>query len=136
MELPANSIDSYASIAEAFIAKFSTSITNKEDERALIYLEQGPGESLRDFHEGYKAILNNIPSIDNKIAYMVFYRGLNYDKLKKALILDTPLTKGELTRVVNKYINLVHRRSHRVGTECVTGGKISKRSLIPLHVES
>ncbi|GAA0139655.1 hypothetical protein LIER_01156 [Lithospermum erythrorhizon] len=66
----------------------------------------GPCESLRDFHERYKAILNNIPSIDNKIAYMVFYRGLTYGKLKKALVLDTPLTENELTRVVNKQIDL------------------------------
>ncbi|GAA0169881.1 hypothetical protein LIER_24263 [Lithospermum erythrorhizon] len=105
MELPANSIDSYASTSEAFIFKYSTSITNKQDERALMDLEQGSRESLEDFHEQYKAILNNIPSIDNKIAYMAFYRGLKYGKLKKALTLDTPLTKDELTKVVNKYIN-------------------------------
>ncbi|GAA0154989.1 hypothetical protein LIER_12821 [Lithospermum erythrorhizon] len=69
-------------------------------------LEHGPRESLRDFYERYKAILNNIPSIDNKISYMSFYRGLNYGKLKKALILDTPLTKDKVTRVVNKHIDL------------------------------
>ncbi|GAA0161319.1 hypothetical protein LIER_17662 [Lithospermum erythrorhizon] len=105
MELPADSIDD-ASTSEAFIVKYSTSITNKQDERALMDLEHGPRESLKDFHEQYKTILNNIPSIDNKIAYMVFYRGLNYGKLKKALILDTLLKKDELTRVVNKHIDL------------------------------
>ncbi|GAA0168740.1 hypothetical protein LIER_40624 [Lithospermum erythrorhizon] len=106
MELPANSINTYASTAEAFIAKYSTSITNKQDERALMELEQGPRESLKDFHERYKAILNNIPSINNKISYMTFYRRLNYGKQKKSLILNTPLTKDELTRVVNKHIDL------------------------------
>ncbi|GAA0156446.1 hypothetical protein LIER_13946 [Lithospermum erythrorhizon] len=55
MELPANSIDSYVSTTKAFIAKYSTSITNKQDERALMDLEQRPHESLRDFHERYKA---------------------------------------------------------------------------------
>ncbi|GAA0167294.1 hypothetical protein LIER_22261 [Lithospermum erythrorhizon] len=83
-----------------------TSIENKQDERAIMDLQQGPSESLKDFHERYKAILNNIQSIDNKIAYMAFYSGLNYDKLKKALILDTPLTKDELTKMVNKHIDL------------------------------
>ncbi|GAA0144280.1 hypothetical protein LIER_35901 [Lithospermum erythrorhizon] len=83
-EFLANSIHSYANTADAFIAKYCTSITNKQD------LQQAPRESLKDFHERYKSILSNIPSIDNKIAYMVFYRGLNYGKLKKALVLDTP----------------------------------------------
>ncbi|GAA0150388.1 hypothetical protein LIER_09341 [Lithospermum erythrorhizon] len=62
--------------------------------------------ALRDFHERYKAILNNIASIDNKISYMAFYRGLYYGNLKKELILDTPLTKDDLIRVVNKDIDL------------------------------
>ncbi|GAA0143194.1 hypothetical protein LIER_03936 [Lithospermum erythrorhizon] len=69
---------------EAFIAKYSTTITNKQDERALMDLEQGPRESLKDFHERYKAILNNIPSIDNKIAYMTFYRGLKPQGLPRS----------------------------------------------------
>ncbi|GAA0157404.1 hypothetical protein LIER_14679 [Lithospermum erythrorhizon] len=106
MELPPNSIDSYAHTADAFIFKYSTSIVNKQDKRALMDLQQFPRESLRDFHERYKAILNNIPGIDNKIAYMAFYRGLNYGKLKKALVLKTPLTKDELTKLVNKHIDL------------------------------
>ncbi|GAA0169860.1 hypothetical protein LIER_24245 [Lithospermum erythrorhizon] len=65
-----------------------------------------PRESVKDFHERHKAILNNIPIIDNKIACMVFYRGLNYGKLKKALVLETPLTKDELTKMVNKHMDL------------------------------
>ncbi|GAA0157891.1 hypothetical protein LIER_43421 [Lithospermum erythrorhizon] len=73
MELPANSIDSYATTVEAFIAKYNSSITNKQDERPLMDLEQRP---------------------------------CNHGKLKKPLILDTPLTKDELTRVVNKPIDL------------------------------
>ncbi|GAA0152186.1 hypothetical protein LIER_37442 [Lithospermum erythrorhizon] len=106
IELPASSIDSYASTAEAFISKYTASITNKQDERALMDLEQRSPKSLRDFHERYKVILNNLPTIDKKIAYMEFYRGLKYGKLKKALILDITLTKDELTRVVNKHIDL------------------------------
>ncbi|GAA0154905.1 hypothetical protein LIER_37992 [Lithospermum erythrorhizon] len=54
MELPTNSIDSYAHTADAFIAKYITSITNKQDEKALMDLQQGPHESLKDFHEQYK----------------------------------------------------------------------------------
>ncbi|GAA0142374.1 hypothetical protein LIER_42716 [Lithospermum erythrorhizon] len=98
MELPPNSIDSYDHTVDAFISKYSIFIVNKQDERALMDLQQGPCESLKHFHERYKVFLNNIPSIDNKITYMAFYRGLNYGKLKKALILDTPLTKDELTK--------------------------------------
>ncbi|GAA0145993.1 hypothetical protein LIER_06046 [Lithospermum erythrorhizon] len=90
MELPPNSIDLYAHTGAAFISKYNTSIANKQDERALMDLQQFPHESLRDFHERYKAILNNIPRIDDKIAYMAFYCGLNYGKLKKALVLETP----------------------------------------------
>ncbi|GAA0146159.1 hypothetical protein LIER_06179 [Lithospermum erythrorhizon] len=69
------------------------------------YNTEAPRASLKDFHEQYKAILNNIPSIDNKIAYMAFYRGLNYGKLKKVLVLETPLMMDELTKMVNKYID-------------------------------
>ncbi|GAA0171207.1 hypothetical protein LIER_41106 [Lithospermum erythrorhizon] len=106
MELPPNSIDSYAHTTDAFISKYNTSIANKQDERALMDLQQFPRESVRDFHERYKTIMNNIPSIDNKIAYMSFYLGLNYEKLKKSLVLETPLTKDELTKMVNKHIDL------------------------------
>ncbi|GAA0146986.1 hypothetical protein LIER_06799 [Lithospermum erythrorhizon] len=42
MELQANSIDSYTYAADAFIAKYSTSITTKQDERALMHLQQAP----------------------------------------------------------------------------------------------
>ncbi|GAA0159710.1 hypothetical protein LIER_16424 [Lithospermum erythrorhizon] len=106
MEFLANLIDSFAHTTDAFIVKYNTSITNKQDERALMDLEQAPRESLKDFHERYKAILNNISSIDNKIAYIAFYRRLNYGKLKKALVLETCLTKDELTKMVNKHIDL------------------------------
>ncbi|GAA0154351.1 hypothetical protein LIER_37861 [Lithospermum erythrorhizon] len=106
MELLPDSIDSYAHTADAFIFKYNTSIANKQDERTLMDLQQFTRESLRDFHERYKAILNNIPSIDNKIAYMAFYRELNYGKLKKALVLETPLRKDDLTKMVNKHIDL------------------------------
>ncbi|GAA0150115.1 hypothetical protein LIER_09127 [Lithospermum erythrorhizon] len=91
MEFPANSIDSYANTADAFIAKYKTSITNKQDERALMDLQQAPCESLKDFHERYKVILNNIPSIDNKIAYMAFYSGLNYGKLNNIPSIDNKI---------------------------------------------
>ncbi|GAA0158452.1 hypothetical protein LIER_15471 [Lithospermum erythrorhizon] len=37
---------------------------------------------------------------------MAFYRGLNYGKLKKAMVLETPITKDELTKMVNKHIDL------------------------------
>ncbi|GAA0152118.1 hypothetical protein LIER_10678 [Lithospermum erythrorhizon] len=53
MKLPANSIDSYACTSDAFIAKYTTSITNKQDKKALVDLQQRPRESLKDFHERY-----------------------------------------------------------------------------------
>ncbi|GAA0142242.1 hypothetical protein LIER_03188 [Lithospermum erythrorhizon] len=65
MELPPNSIDSYDHMADAFISKYNTSITNKKDERSLMDLQH-----------------------------------------HKALILDTSLTKDELTKVINKHIDL------------------------------
>ncbi|GAA0155742.1 hypothetical protein LIER_38143 [Lithospermum erythrorhizon] len=83
MELPPNSIDSYAHTVDAFISKYNTSIAKEQDERALMDLQQFPPKSLKDFHEQYKVIVNNIPIIDNKIAYMDFYRGFNYGNLKK-----------------------------------------------------
>ncbi|GAA0174610.1 hypothetical protein LIER_41749 [Lithospermum erythrorhizon] len=51
MELRANSIDSYAHIADVFISKYNTSIINKQDKRALMDLQHAPRESLKDFHE-------------------------------------------------------------------------------------
>ncbi|GAA0140470.1 hypothetical protein LIER_35243 [Lithospermum erythrorhizon] len=79
---------------------------NRPDERALMDLQQFPRDLVRDFHERYKDIVNNIPRVDNKIAYMAVYHGLNYGKLKKALVLETPLTKDELTQMVNKHIDM------------------------------
>ncbi|GAA0145174.1 hypothetical protein LIER_05427 [Lithospermum erythrorhizon] len=37
---------------------------------------------------------------------MAFYRGLSYGKLKKALVLETPLSKDELTARVRQYVEL------------------------------
>ncbi|GAA0138377.1 hypothetical protein LIER_00134 [Lithospermum erythrorhizon] len=48
-------------------------------------------------HNFYNDILLIIPEVNNKVAYMTFYRGLTYGKLKKALVLKTPLSKDELT---------------------------------------
>ncbi|GAA0169005.1 hypothetical protein LIER_23577 [Lithospermum erythrorhizon] len=42
MELPPDSIDLYGHASDAFISKYSTSITNKQDERALMDFQQFP----------------------------------------------------------------------------------------------
>ncbi|GAA0157792.1 hypothetical protein LIER_14979 [Lithospermum erythrorhizon] len=36
-------------------------------------------------------------SVNNKVVYMAFYRGIRYGKLKKALVLEMPLSKDQLT---------------------------------------
>ncbi|GAA0161984.1 hypothetical protein LIER_18178 [Lithospermum erythrorhizon] len=75
----------------AFIIKFGSSIQAHQDERALMDIEQGPNESLKNYQKHYKDILLNTPEVNNKVAYMAFYKGLRYGKLKKAFVLETPL---------------------------------------------
>ncbi|GAA0168409.1 hypothetical protein LIER_23133 [Lithospermum erythrorhizon] len=106
MALPFKSIDTYQHTADAFIAKFGSAIQAHQDERALMDIEQGPTESLKSYQKRYNDILLNIPKVNNKVAYMAFYRGLRYGKLKKALVLETPLSKDQLTARVNKYVEL------------------------------
>ncbi|GAA0185417.1 hypothetical protein LIER_32705 [Lithospermum erythrorhizon] len=53
--------------------------------------------------------LDGVPlpkEVNNKVAYMTFYRGLRYGKLKKALVLETPLSKDELTARLRQYVEL------------------------------
>ncbi|GAA0144927.1 hypothetical protein LIER_05244 [Lithospermum erythrorhizon] len=50
--------------------------------------------------------LLNIPEVNNKVAYMTFYRGLRYGKLNNALVLKTSLSKDQLTVRVKQYVEL------------------------------
>ncbi|GAA0173109.1 hypothetical protein LIER_26794 [Lithospermum erythrorhizon] len=93
MALPLNSIDSYQQTADAFIAKFGSAIQKHQDERALMDIQQGPNETLKGYHKRYNDILLTILEVNNKVAYMAFYRGLAFGKLKKALVLEYPLSK-------------------------------------------
>ncbi|GAA0166191.1 hypothetical protein LIER_21405 [Lithospermum erythrorhizon] len=69
-------------------------------------IQQRPNETLKGYHKQYNDILLTIPEVNNKVAYMAFYRGLSYGKLKKALVLETPLSKDELTALVRQYVEL------------------------------
>ncbi|GAA0183052.1 hypothetical protein LIER_30534 [Lithospermum erythrorhizon] len=66
----------------------------------------GPSESLKRHQKRYNDILLTIPEVNNKVAYMAFYRGPRYGKLKKALVLETPLSKDQLTVRVKQYVEL------------------------------
>ncbi|GAA0169807.1 hypothetical protein LIER_43861 [Lithospermum erythrorhizon] len=43
---------------------------------------------------------------DDKVAYMAFFKGLQYGKLKKALLVRTPLTNDELIAKGTTHIEL------------------------------
>ncbi|GAA0185486.1 hypothetical protein LIER_32774 [Lithospermum erythrorhizon] len=111
MALLLKSIDTYQQTEDAFIAKFGSSIQAHQDERALMDIEQGPNESLKNYHKRYNDILLNIHEVNNKVAYMAFYRGLRYGKLKKALVLETSLSKDQLTKRVKQYVELEELKS-------------------------
>ncbi|GAA0152366.1 hypothetical protein LIER_10867 [Lithospermum erythrorhizon] len=44
--------------------------------------------------------------VDDKVAYMTFFKGLQYKKLKKAFLVQTPLTKNDLTTTIITHIEL------------------------------
>ncbi|GAA0168762.1 hypothetical protein LIER_40631 [Lithospermum erythrorhizon] len=69
-------------------------------------MQQGPNETLKSYHKRYNDILFTIPEVKNKVAYMALYKGLRYGKLKKALVLETPLSKDQLTTRVKQYMEL------------------------------
>ncbi|GAA0150659.1 hypothetical protein LIER_09549 [Lithospermum erythrorhizon] len=117
MALQLRSIDSYLQIGDAFIAKFGSTIQAHQDERAIMDIQQDSDESLRSYHKWYNDILLTIPEVNNKIAYMAFYRGLAYGKLKNALILETPLSKDELTARVRQYVELEELKNKEVQNE-------------------
>ncbi|GAA0161242.1 hypothetical protein LIER_17602 [Lithospermum erythrorhizon] len=58
------------------------------------------------YQKRYNDILLTIPEVNNKAAYMAFYRGLTYGKLKKTLVLEIPLSKDEFTTRVRQYVEL------------------------------
>ncbi|GAA0173259.1 hypothetical protein LIER_26914 [Lithospermum erythrorhizon] len=82
----------YQQTTDAFIAKFGSAIQAHQDERTLMDIEQGPNY-LRSYQKRYNDILLTIPEVNKKIACMAFYRRLRYGKLKKALVLERPLSK-------------------------------------------
>ncbi|GAA0142610.1 hypothetical protein LIER_03468 [Lithospermum erythrorhizon] len=86
---------------DALVAKFATAVQKRQDEWILMDIQQGKNESLRAYHGGYNNLLLN-----DKVAYMSFFKGLRYGKMKKALLVQTPLTNDELTAVVTTHIEL------------------------------
>ncbi|GAA0139986.1 hypothetical protein LIER_35173 [Lithospermum erythrorhizon] len=78
MTLPLKTIDTYQQTANAFVAKFGATIQRRQDERILMDIQQGKNESLRDYHSRYNNLLLNIHMVDDKVAYMVFFKGLCY----------------------------------------------------------
>ncbi|GAA0167918.1 hypothetical protein LIER_22752 [Lithospermum erythrorhizon] len=92
MKLPLKTIDTYQQTADAFVAKFGTTIQKRQDERILMEIQQGENESLRAYHSRCNNLLLNILMVDDKVAYMVFFKDLRYSKMKKALLIRTPLT--------------------------------------------
>ncbi|GAA0158210.1 hypothetical protein LIER_15297 [Lithospermum erythrorhizon] len=69
-------------------------------------IKQSPNESLRSYHKRYNDHLLSIPAVDDKVSYMAFFNGLAYGKLKKALLLKTPLSNDALTKEVKQHIEL------------------------------
>ncbi|GAA0163621.1 hypothetical protein LIER_39630 [Lithospermum erythrorhizon] len=59
-------------------------------------IQQGKNESLRAYHGLYNNLLLNIPMMDDQVAYMAFFKGLRYVKLKKALLVRAATTHIEL----------------------------------------
>ncbi|GAA0183936.1 hypothetical protein LIER_42488 [Lithospermum erythrorhizon] len=106
MALQLKTIDTYQQTADAFVAKFAIAVQRRQDERILLDIQQGKNEFLRAYHGRYNNLLLNIPMVDDKVAYMAFFKGLRYEKLKKALLVRTPLTKDELTAAVITHIEL------------------------------
>ncbi|GAA0147403.1 hypothetical protein LIER_07112 [Lithospermum erythrorhizon] len=92
--------------ADAFIAKFGTAIQTMQDERILMDIKQSPNESLSSYNKRYNDLFLKIQAVDYKVAYMAFFNGLAYGKLKKALLLKTPLSKDILTIEVKQHIDL------------------------------
>ncbi|GAA0175448.1 hypothetical protein LIER_28618 [Lithospermum erythrorhizon] len=79
--------------SDSLVAKYGTAVQKRQDERILMDIQQGKNESLRPYHSRYNNLLLNIPMVDDKVAYMEFCKSLHYGKLKKALLIRTPLTK-------------------------------------------
>ncbi|GAA0175465.1 hypothetical protein LIER_28632 [Lithospermum erythrorhizon] len=128
MVLPLKSIDSYQQTADVFIAKFGSSIQEHQDERVLMDIQQGPNESLRNYHKRYNDILLTIPQVNNQVAYMAFYRRLTYVKLKKLLVLATPLSKDELTARVRQYVELEELKNKESHTKDLRVVIVRKRN--------
>ncbi|GAA0184977.1 hypothetical protein LIER_32265 [Lithospermum erythrorhizon] len=113
--------DRYQQTADSFIAKFGSAIHAHQNETALMDIEQGPNESLRSYQKRYNDILLTITEVNNKIACMSFYRGLMYGKLKKALVLETPLFKDQLTARVKQYVELEELKTKEVRMRSAPG---------------
>ncbi|GAA0145150.1 hypothetical protein LIER_36081 [Lithospermum erythrorhizon] len=100
MAFPLKMIDTYQQTTDAFVAKFGTTVQKRQVEEIHMDIQQGKNESLRAYRSHYNNLLLNIPMVDDKVAYMAFFKGLRYGKLIKALLIRTPLTKDELTAAV------------------------------------
>ncbi|GAA0160818.1 hypothetical protein LIER_39112 [Lithospermum erythrorhizon] len=106
MAFPLKTIDAYQQTTDAFVAKFAIAVQKRHDERILMDIQQGKNEYLRAYHSRYNNLLVNIPMVDDKVTYMAFFKVLHYGKLKKALLVRTPLMKDELKAAVTTHIKL------------------------------
>ncbi|GAA0163607.1 hypothetical protein LIER_19429 [Lithospermum erythrorhizon] len=116
LELPLKSIDSYQATADVFSAKFCTAIQTMQDGRILMDIKQNADESLSSYHKRFNDLLLSIPTVDDKVVYMAFFNGLVYGKLKKALLVKTPLSKVALTKEVKQHIELEELKKKASGS--------------------
>ncbi|GAA0146456.1 hypothetical protein LIER_06404 [Lithospermum erythrorhizon] len=86
MDLPLKTIDTYQQTADAFVTKFGTAVQKRQDERILMDIQQGKNESPRNYHNCYNNLMLNILMVDDKFAYMTFFKRLQYGKLKKGFV--------------------------------------------------
>ncbi|GAA0145024.1 hypothetical protein LIER_36057 [Lithospermum erythrorhizon] len=102
-KLPPYSINCWQDAVDLFMDKFGASIVT---ERTLMKIQKSPGETLRSYATRFEEVATKIPTANEKVTMISFFYGLRCRQLKEKLVLEPPVIRNELSKLVFQYIKL------------------------------
>ncbi|XP_020238016.1 uncharacterized protein LOC109817212 [Cajanus cajan] len=112
-QLPAGSIDSFATLMRRFVAQYATSRPHHTTSAALANLRQNDDESLRAFMERFSNISVRIRNLNPEVALHAMLMALKPGSFVDSLCRDAPRDMDELRARAAGYIQMEEHSAFR-----------------------
>ncbi|XP_020211541.1 uncharacterized protein LOC109796268 [Cajanus cajan] len=112
-QLPAGSIDSFATLRRRFVAQYATSRPHHTPLAALANLRQNDDESLRAFMERFSNISVRIRNLNPEVALHAMLMALKPGSFVDSLCRDAPRDMDELRACAASYIQMEEHSAFR-----------------------